>query len=145
MFWHTANKYCTCIKWSLLNVYIHFLSFELLKLFCFYNYRIKTIGAYLLNQEYYCGIPHNEVKKEKCISLIWFLTVADYFWSHVLAFSSNLDELNPGVSEWREDIGRVVKSCMVQVSSSAASWYYNDPNIIRNELNSRRPHSHSSN
>uniref|UniRef100_A0A7N6FEK1 PKD domain-containing protein n=1 Tax=Anabas testudineus TaxID=64144 RepID=A0A7N6FEK1_ANATE len=36
------------------------------------------------------------------------VVVYDYFRSHVLAFSSNLDELNPGVSEWREDIGRVV-------------------------------------
>uniref|UniRef100_A0A669CYD1 Sortilin related VPS10 domain containing receptor 1 n=1 Tax=Oreochromis niloticus TaxID=8128 RepID=A0A669CYD1_ORENI len=48
------------------------------------------------------------------------VAVYDYFRSHVLAFSSNLDELNPGVSEWREDIARVVKNCMVQVSSSAA-------------------------
>ncbi|XP_069548903.1 VPS10 domain-containing receptor SorCS1-like [Brachyistius frenatus] len=44
------------------------------------------------------------------------LAVYDYFRSHILAFSSNLDEMNPGVSEWREDIGRVVKSCMVQVT-----------------------------
>ncbi|XP_041866107.1 VPS10 domain-containing receptor SorCS1-like isoform X2 [Melanotaenia boesemani] len=44
------------------------------------------------------------------------VTVYDYFLSHALAFSSNLDELNPGVLEWREDIGRVVKSCMVQVT-----------------------------
>lgn len=42
--------------------------------------------------------------------------ISDYFHLHVLAFSSNLDELNPGVSEWREDIGRVVKSSIVQVS-----------------------------
>ncbi|KAF1375634.1 hypothetical protein PFLUV_G00222230 [Perca fluviatilis] len=44
------------------------------------------------------------------------VAVYDYFRSHVLAFSSTLDELNPGVSEWREDIGRVVKSSMVQVT-----------------------------
>ncbi|XP_003438424.2 VPS10 domain-containing receptor SorCS1 [Oreochromis niloticus] len=44
------------------------------------------------------------------------VAVYDYFRSHVLAFSSNLDELNPGVSEWREDIARVVKNCMVQVT-----------------------------
>ncbi|XP_039995807.1 VPS10 domain-containing receptor SorCS1-like isoform X2 [Xiphias gladius] len=44
------------------------------------------------------------------------VAVYDYFRSHVLAFSSNLDELNPGVSEWREDICRVVKSSMVQVT-----------------------------
>ncbi|XP_034538274.1 VPS10 domain-containing receptor SorCS1-like [Notolabrus celidotus] len=44
------------------------------------------------------------------------VAVYDYFRSQVLAFSSNLDEMNPGVSEWREDIGRVVKSCAVQVT-----------------------------
>uniref|UniRef100_A0A8C4HZG6 Sortilin related VPS10 domain containing receptor 1 n=1 Tax=Dicentrarchus labrax TaxID=13489 RepID=A0A8C4HZG6_DICLA len=44
------------------------------------------------------------------------VAVYDYFRSNVLAFSSNLDELNPGVSEWREDVGRVVKSSMVQVT-----------------------------
>ncbi|XP_041645549.1 VPS10 domain-containing receptor SorCS1-like [Cheilinus undulatus] len=44
------------------------------------------------------------------------VAVYDYFRSHVLAFSSNLDEMNPGVSEWREDISRVVKSCAVQVT-----------------------------
>uniref|UniRef100_A0A671VMF3 Sortilin related VPS10 domain containing receptor 1 n=1 Tax=Sparus aurata TaxID=8175 RepID=A0A671VMF3_SPAAU len=44
------------------------------------------------------------------------VAVYDYFRSHVLAFSSNLDELNPGVPEWREDVGRVVKSSMVQVT-----------------------------
>ncbi|XP_032397319.1 VPS10 domain-containing receptor SorCS1 [Etheostoma spectabile] len=44
------------------------------------------------------------------------VAVYDHFRSHVLAFSSTLDELNPGVSEWREDIGRVVKSSMVQVT-----------------------------
>lgn len=47
--------------------------------------------------------------------------VSEYFRSHVLAFSSNLDELNPGVSEWREDISRVVKSSTLQVRS-AALW-----------------------
>lgn len=69
--------------------------------------------------------------------------ISDYFRSHVLAFSSNLDELNPGVSEWREDIGRVVKNSVVQVSSTAAHSYYKNHNIIRNELNSRGPHSDS--
>ncbi|XP_035029489.1 VPS10 domain-containing receptor SorCS1 [Hippoglossus stenolepis] len=48
------------------------------------------------------------------------VAVYDYFRSHVLAFSSNLDELNPGVSEWREDICRVVKSSMVQVTGISA-------------------------
>ncbi|KAF7648536.1 hypothetical protein LDENG_00155260 [Lucifuga dentata] len=44
------------------------------------------------------------------------VAVYDYFRSHVLAFSSNLDELNPGVSEWREDVSRAVKSSAVQVT-----------------------------
>uniref|UniRef100_A0AAQ4NPK0 Sortilin related VPS10 domain containing receptor 1 n=1 Tax=Gasterosteus aculeatus aculeatus TaxID=481459 RepID=A0AAQ4NPK0_GASAC len=44
------------------------------------------------------------------------VTVYDYFRSYVLGFSSNLDEQNPGMSEWREDISRVVKSNMVQVT-----------------------------
>ncbi|KAM4598998.1 VPS10 domain-containing receptor SorCS1-like [Fundulus diaphanus] len=44
------------------------------------------------------------------------VAVYDYFRSHPLVFSSNLDDLNPGVSEWREDIGRVVKTCIVQVT-----------------------------
>ncbi|KAM3606185.1 uncharacterized protein V6R79_012115 [Siganus canaliculatus] len=44
------------------------------------------------------------------------VAVYEHFRSHVLAFSSNLDELNPGVSEWREDIGRVVKSSVVEVT-----------------------------
>uniref|UniRef100_A0A8D3BVL5 PKD domain-containing protein n=1 Tax=Scophthalmus maximus TaxID=52904 RepID=A0A8D3BVL5_SCOMX len=48
------------------------------------------------------------------------VAVYDYFRSHVLAFSSNLDELNPGVSEWREDICRVVKSSTVQVTGISA-------------------------
>ncbi|CAL8297398.1 unnamed protein product [Merluccius merluccius] len=43
-------------------------------------------------------------------------TVAVYesFRSNVLSFSPNLDELNPGVPEWREDIGRVVQTSVVQ-------------------------------
>ncbi|XP_068614143.1 VPS10 domain-containing receptor SorCS1-like [Brachionichthys hirsutus] len=44
------------------------------------------------------------------------MAVYDFFRSHVLGFSSNLDELNPGLSEWRDDIGRAVKSSMVQVT-----------------------------
>ncbi|CAB1343668.1 unnamed protein product, partial [Coregonus sp. 'balchen'] len=48
----------------------------------------------------------------------WFNnhTEVKYFRSHVLAFSSNLDAFNPGVAEWRQDISRVVKDSMVQVT-----------------------------
>ncbi|XP_035256981.1 VPS10 domain-containing receptor SorCS1-like isoform X2 [Anguilla anguilla] len=44
------------------------------------------------------------------------IAVHEYFRSHLLAFSSNLDEHNPDVSEWRLDISRVVKSSMVQAT-----------------------------
>ncbi|XP_062319687.1 VPS10 domain-containing receptor SorCS1-like [Osmerus eperlanus] len=44
------------------------------------------------------------------------VAVYEHFQSHVLAFSSNVDELNPGVAEWRQDISRVVKNTMVQVT-----------------------------
>ncbi|XP_053730990.1 VPS10 domain-containing receptor SorCS1-like [Synchiropus splendidus] len=44
------------------------------------------------------------------------IAVYDYFQSHLLAFSSNLDEMNPGVSEWRADIGRVVTRSIAQVT-----------------------------
>uniref|UniRef100_A0A8C7KNW7 Sortilin related VPS10 domain containing receptor 1 n=1 Tax=Oncorhynchus kisutch TaxID=8019 RepID=A0A8C7KNW7_ONCKI len=45
------------------------------------------------------------------------VAVYEHFKSHVLAFSSNLEAFNPGVPEWRQDISRVVKDSMVQVSS----------------------------
>ncbi|XP_061824139.1 VPS10 domain-containing receptor SorCS1-like isoform X1 [Nerophis lumbriciformis] len=44
------------------------------------------------------------------------LSVYDYFKSQIVAFSSNLDEANPGLPEWREDIGRVVKRSVIQVT-----------------------------
>ncbi|XP_077469559.1 VPS10 domain-containing receptor SorCS1-like isoform X1 [Stigmatopora argus] len=45
------------------------------------------------------------------------VAVYDYFLSHILAFSSNLDDANPGISEWRADIARVVKRSIVQVTA----------------------------
>ncbi|XP_036402233.1 VPS10 domain-containing receptor SorCS1-like isoform X1 [Megalops cyprinoides] len=44
------------------------------------------------------------------------VTVHEYFRSHLLAFSSNLDEHNPDVAEWRQDVSRVIKSSMVQAT-----------------------------
>lgn len=40
---------------------------------------------------------------------------AEYFRSHLLAFSSNLDEHNPDVAEWRVDVSRVIKNALIQV------------------------------
>uniref|UniRef100_A0A8C1UCB6 VPS10 domain-containing receptor SorCS2 n=1 Tax=Cyprinus carpio TaxID=7962 RepID=A0A8C1UCB6_CYPCA len=43
------------------------------------------------------------------------VAVHEYFRSHLLAFSSNLDDHNPDVAEWRLDVSRVIKTSMVQV------------------------------
>lgn len=68
---------------------------------------------------------HHAVRHNTWLALIQISAcLSDYFQSHVLAFSSNLDELNPGVSEWRVDIGRAVKRSAVQVRASAAGLFY---------------------
>uniref|UniRef100_H3AHG6 Sortilin related VPS10 domain containing receptor 1 n=1 Tax=Latimeria chalumnae TaxID=7897 RepID=H3AHG6_LATCH len=45
------------------------------------------------------------------------VAVYEYYQSLRLSFSSNLDEHNPGISEWRKDIGRVVKRALVQATA----------------------------
>lgn len=47
--------------------------------------------------------------------LFFFFFPAEYFQSHLLAFSSNLDEHNPDVAEWRLDVSRVIKNALIQV------------------------------
>uniref|UniRef100_A0A8C3APV2 Sortilin related VPS10 domain containing receptor 3b n=1 Tax=Cyclopterus lumpus TaxID=8103 RepID=A0A8C3APV2_CYCLU len=44
------------------------------------------------------------------------ITVKDFFRSLLLSFSLALDEHNPDIPEWREDIGRVVRTALSQVS-----------------------------
>uniref|UniRef100_A0A8C2K257 VPS10 domain-containing receptor SorCS2 n=1 Tax=Cyprinus carpio TaxID=7962 RepID=A0A8C2K257_CYPCA len=44
------------------------------------------------------------------------IAVHEYFRSHLLAFSSNLDDHNPDVAEWRLDVSRVIKNSMVQAT-----------------------------
>nr|XP_014347387.1 PREDICTED: VPS10 domain-containing receptor SorCS3 [Latimeria chalumnae] len=48
------------------------------------------------------------------------VAVHEYFQSHLLSFSPNLDEFNPGIPEWRQDISRVVKRTLVQVTNIPA-------------------------
>ncbi|MEQ2271930.1 hypothetical protein XENORESO_011390 [Xenotaenia resolanae] len=48
--------------------------------------------------------------------LIFSLLPAEYFRSHLLAFSSNLDEHNPDVAEWRLDVSRVIRSSLIQAT-----------------------------
>ncbi|XP_028258691.1 VPS10 domain-containing receptor SorCS1 isoform X2 [Parambassis ranga] len=44
------------------------------------------------------------------------IAVHEYFRSHLLAFSSNLDDHNPDVSEWRLDVSRVIKNALIQAT-----------------------------
>uniref|UniRef100_A0A3Q3MYC9 Sortilin related VPS10 domain containing receptor 3b n=1 Tax=Mastacembelus armatus TaxID=205130 RepID=A0A3Q3MYC9_9TELE len=44
------------------------------------------------------------------------LTVKEFFRSLLLSFSPALDEHNPDIPEWREDIGRVVQTALSQMS-----------------------------
>ncbi|KAL4625023.1 VPS10 domain-containing receptor SorCS3-like [Arapaima gigas] len=41
---------------------------------------------------------------------------AEFFKSLLLSFSSNLDEYNPDIPEWRQDVEGVVKAALLQVS-----------------------------
>ncbi|TNM99316.1 hypothetical protein fugu_012349 [Takifugu bimaculatus] len=44
------------------------------------------------------------------------ITVKEFFRSLLLSFSPTLDEHNPDIPEWREDVGRVVRTALSQVS-----------------------------
>ncbi|XP_073337972.1 VPS10 domain-containing receptor SorCS3 [Pagrus major] len=44
------------------------------------------------------------------------ITVKEFFRSMLLSFSPALDEHNPDIPEWREDIGRVVRTSLSQVT-----------------------------
>ncbi|XP_027873821.1 VPS10 domain-containing receptor SorCS1 isoform X1 [Xiphophorus couchianus] len=44
------------------------------------------------------------------------IAVHDYFRSHLLAFSANLDEHNPDVAEWRQDVSRVIRNALIQAT-----------------------------
>uniref|UniRef100_A0A9J7XL81 Sortilin related VPS10 domain containing receptor 3b n=1 Tax=Cyprinus carpio carpio TaxID=630221 RepID=A0A9J7XL81_CYPCA len=43
------------------------------------------------------------------------ITVKDFFRSLLLSFSPNLEEHNPSIAEWRQDVGRVVRATLSQV------------------------------
>lgn len=44
------------------------------------------------------------------------LSLTEFFKSLLLSFSPNLDEFNPDIPEWRQDVGRVIKKALLQVS-----------------------------
>ncbi|XP_078478391.1 LOW QUALITY PROTEIN: VPS10 domain-containing receptor SorCS3-like, partial [Lampetra planeri] len=48
------------------------------------------------------------------------IAVHEYFQSHLLAFSSNLDDHNPDVAEWRLDVSRVIKNSLIQATGVSA-------------------------
>ncbi|XP_077586040.1 VPS10 domain-containing receptor SorCS3-like [Stigmatopora nigra] len=49
------------------------------------------------------------------------ITVKEFFRSLQLSFSPTLDEHNPDIPEWREDIGRVVQTALSRVSGVASN------------------------
>ncbi len=56
--------------------------------------------------------------KSRSVSHAFTTLPAEYFRSHLLAFSSNLDDHNPDVTEWRLDVSRVIKNSLIQVKLS---------------------------
>ncbi|MFT7807145.1 VPS10 domain-containing receptor SorCS3-like [Arapaima gigas] len=44
------------------------------------------------------------------------IAVQEFFKSLLLSFSPNLDEYNPNIPEWRQDVGTVIKKALLQVS-----------------------------
>ncbi|PIO26876.1 hypothetical protein AB205_0113730, partial [Aquarana catesbeiana] len=42
--------------------------------------------------------------------------VSEYFQSQLLSFSPNLDYHNPDIPEWRQDISRLIKRALIQVT-----------------------------
>ncbi|KAL2092743.1 hypothetical protein ACEWY4_012541 [Coilia grayii] len=44
------------------------------------------------------------------------IAVQEFFKSLLLSFSPNLDEVNPDLPEWRQDVGRVIKKALLQVA-----------------------------
>uniref|UniRef100_A0A8C6ZRK8 VPS10 domain-containing receptor SorCS3 n=1 Tax=Nothoprocta perdicaria TaxID=30464 RepID=A0A8C6ZRK8_NOTPE len=44
------------------------------------------------------------------------IAVHEYFQSQLLSFSPNLDYHNPDIPEWRQDIGKVIKRALTQVT-----------------------------
>ncbi|XP_072512789.1 LOW QUALITY PROTEIN: VPS10 domain-containing receptor SorCS3 [Salminus brasiliensis] len=44
------------------------------------------------------------------------IAVQEFFKSLLLSFSPNLDEANPDISEWRQDVGRVIKKALLQIA-----------------------------
>ncbi|XP_048843157.1 VPS10 domain-containing receptor SorCS3 [Brienomyrus brachyistius] len=44
------------------------------------------------------------------------IAVQEFFKSLLLSFSPNLDEYNPNIPEWRQDVGRVIKKALLQVA-----------------------------
>lgn len=52
------------------------------------------------------------------LSLSLSPSVTEFFKSLLLSFSPNLDEANPDIPEWRQDVGRVIKKAVLQVSEN---------------------------
>ncbi|TNN77827.1 VPS10 domain-containing receptor SorCS3 [Liparis tanakae] len=58
------------------------------------------------------------------------IAVHEYFRSHLLAFSSNLDDHNPDVAEWRLDVSRVIRNSLIQVKPPRATGVGEDQLLV---------------
>uniref|UniRef100_A0A671SM71 VPS10 domain-containing receptor SorCS3-like n=1 Tax=Sinocyclocheilus anshuiensis TaxID=1608454 RepID=A0A671SM71_9TELE len=63
-------------------------------------------------------IGHLMRERIKGLSLLLSSSVTEFFKSLLLSFSPNLDEANPDIPEWRQDVGRVIKKAVLQVSGN---------------------------
>ena len=58
--------------------------------------------------------------------------ITDFFKSLLLSFSPALDEHNPDIPEWREDVGRVVRTAVSQVQEEIPSGTTVNMRLSRN-------------
>ncbi|KAI5090031.1 VPS10 domain-containing receptor SorCS3 [Silurus meridionalis] len=60
------------------------------------------------------------------------IVVQEFFKSLLLSFSPNLDEANPDIPEWRQDVGRIIKKAVLQISEILANAL--NQNLVEFEL-----------
>ncbi|XP_034040761.1 VPS10 domain-containing receptor SorCS3 [Thalassophryne amazonica] len=72
------------------------------------TYRFQREGKNKVTVQVACG---NTIMQDSKV-----ITVKEFFRSLLLSFSPALDEHNPDISEWREDVGRVVRTALSQMS-----------------------------
>ncbi|CAF93571.1 unnamed protein product, partial [Tetraodon nigroviridis] len=75
----------------------------------------KAVTLFSLSKRACGQICQREVE-ELYLKKTCLLFINQFFKSLLLSFSPNLDEFNPDIPEWRQDVGRVIKKALLQVS-----------------------------